>query len=482
MNGLMDAMKNADKGRENEEMKREDEKEEMIEKVTEKMIDKILEEFQVGRKNGFLGDELPLKRLREENHEEWEKVMDQLSVLLHTEKKILYQKIENLPDFKVEELIERADKREMRRAFLVLSFLSHAYVFADSSFIPLSSYAHPTSTCPPSYTPQQTQTFPQKLPAVLAKSWVKLASHLQIKPILTHFSLVICNWGLFDERESATLPNLFCNALFLGGIDEAWFYLVPMEMEAAGGRAIREILSTHISLRTNSFLLSSNSSSQQVQVVKDCLRVVREVIEELTFLLKRMRERCDPHCFYKRVRPFLSGWKNNEKFPNGLVYEGCEGETAQFFHGGSAAQSPLIQTLDAFLGVSHKNQVDDENFKHDTPNFLMEMREYMLGKHKRFIEFVSEGPSVRDFVSSQTNEELLELYNGCVKAMSGFRSYHIGIVQSYILSQTPNSSSLHNEDQNEVRGTGGSKLIPLLKQCRKETDDVQIIAKEEGNK
>lgn len=83
-----------------------------------------------------------------------------------------------------------------------------------------------------------------------------------------------------------------------------------------------------------------------------------------------MREWCHPTIFFLRLRPFLHGWSN---LPNGLVYQGVtelDGQPQKYQHystmmyvssfldwyrhaGGSAAQTPLIQLLDAALEIKH---------------------------------------------------------------------------------------------------------------------------------
>ena len=60
-----------------------------------------------------------------------------------------------------------------------------------------------------------------------------------------------------------------------------------------------------------------------------------------------MYEHCRADIFYHRVRPFLKGWPDD-----GIVYEGVN-EEPKIFIGGSAAQSSLLQTLDAGLGITH---------------------------------------------------------------------------------------------------------------------------------
>lgn len=68
--------------------------------------------------------------------------------------------------------------------------------------------------------------------------------------------------------------------------------------------------------------------------------------------LSRMGEKCDPYVYYHRIRRFMSGWRDNQQLPNGLVYEGVASEP-QLFYGETGAQSSIIPAFDAALGVMH---------------------------------------------------------------------------------------------------------------------------------
>lgn len=90
--------------------------------------------------------------------------------------------------------------------------------------------------------------------------------------------------------------------------------------------------------------------------VTEGLIVLAECINDLSVLLARMYENCDPYVFYHVIRPFLAGSKNMSAagLPNGVFYDEGDGKGAwRQYSGGSNAQSSLIQFFDAFLGVKH---------------------------------------------------------------------------------------------------------------------------------
>jgi tryptophan 2,3-dioxygenase len=67
---------------------------------------------------------------------------------------------------------------------------------------------------------------------------------------------------------------------------------------------------------------------------------------------------------------------------------------------------------------------------------------------------------------NRRENRLSELFNGCIDEIVSFRSKHIQIVVSFIVSQS--------RDVGKEKGTGGSSLIPWLKQIREEADEVKI--------
>ena len=209
-------------------------------------------------------------------------------------------------------------------------------------------------------------------------------------------------------------------------------------IEAEGGAAVAALLSAQSAAQANA-----------VDALVEKLGALEAVLARMLALLNRMAEQCDPYVFYRRIRPFVAGWP-----APGVIYEGVS-DTPQQFIGGSAAQSPLIQAIDAGLGIRHERPA--------THQFLTEMRHYMLPPHRQFIEALERGPSIQAFVRSQRHAHpaAAEQYNACLKLLETFRQKHIELSVRYILHQA--------NDQNDVKGTGGTTFVPLLSEARKET-------------
>ena len=130
---------------------------------------------------------------------------------------------------------------------------------------------------------------------------------------------------------------------FTGADDESWFYVVLVAIEARGGPIICSALLA--------FELVAADKSLELT---ECLQKMAAQIHGLGDILPRMYERNDPHFFFNRIRPFLSGSKGVAGLPDGIFYEDGEGggEYHQYI-GPSAVQSSLLQFIDLALDVEH---------------------------------------------------------------------------------------------------------------------------------
>jgi indoleamine 2,3-dioxygenase len=118
-----------------------------------------------------------------------------------------------------------------------------------------------------------------------------------------------------------------------GGIDESWFYRITMGIETAGAPALPPIMR---------FLRRLVESDIDVEASVKDLRVIKDCIDAMSVTLNRMYDHCDPYVFYHRVRIYFSGWSNMASLPNGLVYEGDQGEIEAMFAAEITANDPLF--------------------------------------------------------------------------------------------------------------------------------------------
>jgi indoleamine 2,3-dioxygenase len=329
------------------------------------------------------------------------------------------QRVKDLPAFKIETL--KTDG-EIRRAFLILSYIGQAYQWSDNE---------------PAHV----------LPAVLAKPWYEVGKLVGRPPILSYTSYSIDNWYLLDKKGPIECGNIALLQCFLGGQDEEWFILIHIEIEKKAGKALKAIEDSQKAV-----------AAQDLDALEKALTNLRDGIKAMYDVLARMPERCDPYVYFHRVRPYIFGWKNNPSLPNGVVYEGVEEYQGkgQTFRGETGAQSAIVPALDAVLGIMHEqDQLRD---------YLMEMRQYMPPMHVKFIEAAENGPSVRNFVMACNKESIKKLFNESVELVADFRALHLEYAGTYIHAQsqkTPGNPS--------AVGTGGTPFMVYLRKHRDET-------------
>lgn len=369
--------------------------------------------YQVDPVRGFLPSLDPLEQLPA-GFEAWERLAPQIPALLLAGK--LRPALEQLtpPD-----LNRLESDRQLQRATLLLSFFGNAYVWGGEK---------PAMV----------------IPRGIALPLWAVAEKLGLPPITTYASLVLYNWRLLDKNGPLDLSNLALLQLFLGGLDEQWFYLTSVAIEAKGAPALKAIWDAQMAA----------VDGREANLAYN-LKKIASALADMYETLLQMEEKCDPYIFYHRVRPFFVGWKEP-----GVVYEGVS-DTPQKFVGATAAQSSLLQSLDAGLGIMHR---DDETYP-----FLLAMRRYMPPPHRRFIEALEDGSSLRQFVLDQRrgHPALCDLYNACVHALDRFRKKHLELAVRYISRQTPETE--------EAKGSGGTSFVSFLSKARKETKE-QVIS------
>ena len=368
-----------------------------------KEISRILQTHDVDFARGFLPAQDPLLNLPD-RYAEWDFLGANLTAYINAG--AVRDKLGNMEVIPDPEFNSQA---QLERAMLLLSFFAHAYV-----------HAHPGPS-----------TF---LPACIAVPWVKVANTLQRKPILSHSSLVLRNWRRLDTAKPIQLDNLATLNQFHGGLDESWFYLVTVEVEQVGAKAIPLVLETMKWVADGDY-----------ERAAQCLAKVNGVLRDLIVVLRKMYANCDPHTFYLRVRPFVGSFENIE-------YRGC-GLPPQSFHGGSAAQSSLLQLFDAALGIEYEED--------STREYLQLMRRHMPFRHAAFLSFVEENSSLRD--NAAQSQALARAYEEAVQHLIAFRNEHLKMVALYIMKPAKQARAI-------AKGTGGTNPLVFLKSVRNQNE------------
>lgn len=447
----------------------------------------VLSDYGISPTRGFLPEVLPLTRLPDPYYNKWEAIAANLPALVLSRR--LRGVIDRLPVLSTTGLEHDA---EWRRAYSLLCFMAHGYVWGGDS---------------PS----------DRLPPAISVPLLEIADYLEVPPVATYAGLCLWNFKpLFVDEGIECLDNLATLTTFTGASDESWFYLVSVAIEARGGPIIQLMLSAIAAARDG-----------DADTVIHCLYTFAEALDDLGVLLSRMHEQCHPTIFYDRIRPFLAGSKNMAEagLPNGVLYELDDLGRGEYqkYSGGSNAQSSIIQFFDVVLGIEHRptgekaptatakpasaSESDASRGRAPAPshNFIMEMRKYMPGPHARFLNDVASVANLRDFVESRPRDgELRVAYDACLAMLTKLRDRHIAIVTRYIVtpsrgterarSRSPEAVRQHQKlnlatasraprrgppgvaldttsPKNDLKGTGGTALMSFLKQARDETGE-----------
>ncbi|KAG9247065.1 Indoleamine 2,3-dioxygenase [Calycina marina] len=407
----------------------------------------ILEDYDVSPVHGFLPHELPLQGLNS-YYDDWEEAVRVLPA--NFARKTYRSKLDKLTVLSTSRL---HTKGEWQRAYVLLTFMTHGYIWGGEL---------PAEILPPCIS----------IPILV------VAERLGIPPTATAASLCLYNFktsapDLLTQPESLTTLHTFT-----GTRDEEWFYLVSTAIEARGAPIIPTMLKAMDAVRADNASVVTRSLQEFIVCVSD-----------INALIERMYEECKPEVFYHEIRPALAGSKNMAAagLLRGVFYdEGYgKGEWRQY-SGGSNAQSSTIQFLDLVLGIRHFPTKIPGEEPREKDSFHKEMRDYMPGGHRRFLEIIQQVANIREYAQAcALGEEITIAYNDAVISLSKLRDNHIRLVTRYIVMPARKSSAnamtgglnlaVVSSGKNDVlSGTGGTQLIPFLKQSRDETKGTAI--------
>jgi indoleamine 2,3-dioxygenase len=377
-----------------------------------------LHRFAVDPERGFLPPRDPLRQLPP-TFATWEEVAADLPKLLA--QTALERVVARLPVLDPSGL----DGAALRRAMLLLSFIGHGYVW------------------------EKWQTEQRdRLPANLAVPWYQVAQRLGRPPVLAYASYALDNWRRLDPNGPIELGNLALLQNFLGGVDEEWFVTVHVDIEAKAGPALEALTRAQAAVARG-----------DLDLLTSYLERIAAVVERLGQTLARMPEHCDPYIYYNRVRPYIHGFSQHP-----VIYEGVaayQGEPRAFY-GETGAQSTIIPSLDAGLGIEHRPD--------ELRVYLNCMRDYMPPEHRAFLAAIEAGPSIRAYVLEHQKEGgLVDAYNEAVHWLEAFRQRHLEYAAAYIQKQ-----SAYSPYNSTTHGTGGTPFMPYLKKHRDETTAHQI--------
>jgi indoleamine 2,3-dioxygenase len=368
--------------------------------------------YEIDPVRGFLPSEDPLTQLPPA-FIAWEEISAQVPALLTAGK--IRQVLDKMP---ILDPVALENKRQLYRAFLLLSVMANAYIMGET---------------------EQASILPRNIAMPL---WY-VAQKVGLPPVFTYFSMMLYNWFRIDPSEPIDLDNLAISRSYQGSQDEHWFYLNMVVIEAKGGPAVKAMTE----------IQSAITSDDGVTIEQNLTEIIA-VQEKMIATLKRLTEKCDPYIFYNRLRPILDAWKDP-----GVFYEGVSNQP-QMWIAASAAQCSLFHAFDIAFGIDHQDQGGQ---------FLRRMREYMPLKHRQFLAEFEAGPSLREYILHKKPDysRLKELYNQSVELLDAFRKKHLEISVNYVVKQA-------RKKETGVSGTSGTNVTRFLGQVRRETSEYII--------
>ena len=293
----------------------------------------------------------------------------------------------------------------------------------------------------------------QEIPEELGNTMFEVAEEIGAPVKLTYAAIVLWSWIRKDKKRPMTLENLEIKYKMLETVAYEWFCLIHVAIEAEGGSVVKKMLETKQYMKTNNNI-----------ALTELLINIAEALTVMNNLVLRMYEKCSPEEFWQ-FRFLFEGTNDPKLFPEGLKIRGGKYKPL-VFKGASGTQSSLIQSIDVLFNVKHEG--------HGLQIFK-EMRNSMPYKHKKFVEDMSEGQGIQDYINNSCDPILLNAYNNAVNRLTVFRGSHFRLVHDYVFSMVDKQKKavkhqpqqeLYKEDKN---GTSGTEPKEFLEGAIKET-------------
>ena len=373
-----------------------------------------LNKYNISAKRGFLPSLDPVLSLPEA-FGPWENIATRLPELIRDKR--LREEVAQLPlKFPISELKR---EEEWWRAFCLLAFVSHSYVWCEGK-----------------------EGVPNILPKVLAVPWCKVAHHLDMPPVITHACITLYNWRKIDPKAEISRNNITTLFSFTGSKDEEWFCVNTVLAEKAAADVVTEIPS----ILKNCDDQNNDGLIRNFSQIENSIRAMLESIY-------CVRSKCNPEVFFNQVFGYLAGWEGDD---GGMIYEGVSHAPKQHA-GGNPSQSSMLATVDILLGINHTREVQQ---------YFMSKEHHMIKEHRLFLQDLRNKVWLRDYVKSCGEHQLLSAYNNCIRALVELRSEHIRLVCLYVVVQM---SKKELAPCCPARGTGGADIMVTLKAARDNT-------------
>ncbi|WFD35238.1 hypothetical protein MCUN1_002089 [Malassezia cuniculi] len=489
-------------------------------------------DFDVDVRSGFLPPEPPVARLPD-GMGPWEDLFDwakriplqlagQIGQSTEKEARAWRAAVRNAPVVHID--VFGGDVRLLRRANLVLSFLAHMYIHSQPDVGQFEKDDSKITASPAKWSlwrdtidgqrraDEMAGRYASTLPASIAVPLAESSRALGLPPVLTYATTVLWNWGLIDPAKGMVPENMKILETFTQTASERHFFLTSLLIELHGVKAL--------SLMRDALNEAFAADELAMTRIAQYLDELADVIDKLCKVLADVRTDCDPAAFYWDIRPWFRAGDSTfagsgAERRNGWRFEGVEEPEYQqaLWTGPSAGQSTLIHAIDVFLDVDHSHT----KLRHAKPGFqsaerngdgtfMQRMQRYMPRLHREFLEHLctdtaaevvtaparpgaepeSTDHPVRALVMqclwAGDDHPLVCAYDKALSSLRRLRDEHMRVAVHYIVKQAKRprvatSSAPGEQDEDKVKGTGGTDLVSFLSDCRKNTQNALLSGK-----
>lgn len=320
--------------------------------------------------------------------------------------------------------------------------------------------------------PSAPQTEVISFPKSLSVPLLQVSAKLDMPPVFTYSDEMLYNWSFVDpERaEPLAIDNLRSNPLFTGTKDEEEFNLTSLRIEVTAREGLEVMKAIFVAV-------TDVGSADSSLLILQFHRVV-PILQQMKSIFLQLRSSVQPDIFYHQIRRWISG--RDTSGPQ-WVFEGLDAypelhdrvKLEDNLLGSTAAQSSILAAFDAYLGV---DEDQDKKGRQNSmkPGFILNMDQYRPAHHRAALESLraacSPSPIRRYVFENADDVELVAAYNAVVTAVKEFRDAHIIIVTSHVLQPGKREAAAKATGEVEVKGTGGSNPIVLLKDIRDGTN------------
>ena len=148
------------------------------------------------------------------------------------------------------------------------------------------------------------------------------------------------------------------------------------------------------------------------------------------------KQHLKPDTFLTLIQP-THVWGLPEPRPRSLqatdVSGSSESPGTRVLDGASGSQTPIMQAIDAILGLQRRSH---------TGQLILKGRAYLLPEHRRFLGVLDDASHVvRGFVERAARPPLTELFNECVQGVQRWRKMHQKRGALYLRGETAGAAS-----------------------------------------